>query len=70
MVHFDCCLIKNGTIIHSRNLDFEEPSIMRKVVYRAIFKKNGLYSFDAVMFAGTVGIYTGMKKGSFSVSEN
>ena len=43
---------------------------MRKVVYRALFKKNGLYSFDAFMFAGTVGIYTGMKAGAFSVSEN
>jgi hypothetical protein len=43
---------------------------MRKVVFRALFKKNGKYSFDAVMFAGTVGIYTGMKSGAFSVSEN
>ena len=60
----------NGTVIHSRNLDFEEPSAMRKVVFRALFKKNGKYSFDAVMFSGTVGIYTGMKSGAFSVSEN
>jgi hypothetical protein len=43
---------------------------MRSVVFRALFKKNGQYLFDAVMFAGNVGIYTGSKKGAFSVSEN
>lgn len=62
--------MSNGTIIHSRNLDFEEPSAMRNIVFRAEFIKNGSYLFDSVMFAGTVGVYTGTKRGAFSVSEN
>jgi len=32
--------------------------------------KNGKEVFESVMFAGTVGIYTGIKKGAFSISEN
>jgi hypothetical protein len=43
---------------------------MRPIVYRAQFTHNGTLSFEAIMFAGTVGIYTGMKPGIFSVSEN
>ena len=62
--------MENGTIIHSRNLDFSEPEFMRPIVYRAQFTHNGTLSFEAIMFAGTVGIYTGMKPGIFSVSEN
>jgi len=41
---------------------------MREMTYRAKFTYNGTYVFDAVMFAGTLGVYTGMKEGAFSVS--
>lgn len=60
----------NGTIIHSRNLDFNNPDKLRKTAFRAKFYKNGTESFDAVMFAGTLGVYTGLKPGAFSISEN
>ena len=43
---------------------------MRTITFRAVFIKDGKYVYDAVMFGGTVGIYTGIKKGVFSVSEN
>jgi len=43
---------------------------MRGIVYRGIFTHSGKYSYDATLFAGTVGVYTGTKKGAFSVSEN
>jgi len=43
---------------------------MRAITYRAEFMKNGEKLFDAVMFAGTLGVYTGMKAGAFSVSQN
>jgi hypothetical protein len=43
---------------------------MRAITYRAEFMRNGEKVFDAVMFAGTLGVYTGMKPGAFSVSQN
>ena len=62
--------MQNGTIIHSRNLDFDNASLMRTITYTATFERDGKYLFDATMFAGTVGIYTGMRAGAFSISEN
>jgi hypothetical protein len=43
---------------------------MRAMTYRARFTHSGIYSFDAIMFAGTVGVYTGMKAEAFSISQN
>ena len=40
------------------------------MTYRAKFVKDGKYLYDAVMFGGNVGVYTGMKAGAFSVSQN
>jgi len=62
--------LTNGTIIHSRNLDYENSNELRAVTYRAKFVKSGVYQYDAVMFAGTVGVYSGMKKGAFSITMN
>ena len=60
----------DGSIIHARNLDFENPNGMRKVTYRATCVKDGEYLSDAVMFAGNCGVYTGIKSGAYSISEN
>ena len=61
----------DGTIIHSRNLDYNHGmDQMRSITYRARYVYNGTYVFDAVMFAGTLGVYTGMKANAFSVSQN
>jgi hypothetical protein len=62
--------MSNGTIIHARNLDFDNADQMRKLTFRAKFVKQGQEKFEAVMFAGTIGVYTGIKKGAFSISEN
>jgi len=43
---------------------------MRNVTYRAKYKKNGKLLFNADMFAGILGVYTGEKPGAFSISEN
>lgn len=43
---------------------------MEPMTYRAVYTRNGKPHFDAVMFAGVIGIYTGMKPGGFSVSQN
>jgi hypothetical protein len=51
-------------------LDFSFPDEMRNVTYIANYYKGGEHIFDAVMFAGDIGVYTGVKKGAFSVSEN
>jgi hypothetical protein len=57
----------DGTVIHSRDLDYNFDS-MRNMTYRARFTHSGNYSFDAVMFAGVIGVYTGMKENAFSIS--
>jgi hypothetical protein len=44
--------------------------LMQKVTYNAKFVHGDKHSFDAVMFGGVVGTYTGFKKGAFSLSEN
>jgi hypothetical protein len=44
--------------------------MMRNITYNANFYKDGKHIFDAVMFAGDIGIYTGFKEGAFSLSEN
>jgi len=56
----------------ARNIDFPEyfSLYMSKIAYKARFEKNGEYQFDAIMFHGTVGIFTGMKNNAFSVSSN
>mmetsp|Transcript_3257 Transcript_3257/g.2195 ORF Transcript_3257/g.2195 Transcript_3257/m.2195 type:complete len:229 (+) Transcript_3257:200-886(+) len=60
----------DGTVMHSRNLDFPNADQMRDITYKAEFKKDGKVLFHAVQFAGTIGLYTGLKEGAFSISEN
>mmetsp|Transcript_12424 Transcript_12424/g.9030 ORF Transcript_12424/g.9030 Transcript_12424/m.9030 type:complete len:105 (-) Transcript_12424:465-779(-) len=60
----------DGTIIHSRNLDFAFSDHMRAITYIAHFKKDGEEIFESVMFAGLIGVFTGIRKGAFSISEN
>jgi len=56
--------------MHGRNLDFSFADQMRELTYIANWYKGGEHIFDTVMFAGDIGVFTGMKKGAFSVSEN
>lgn len=60
----------DGTIIHDRNMDFAFPPLMRAITYEGRFYKGDQYQFEAVMFAGTNGVFTGMKSGAFSISLN
>ena len=60
----------DGTIIHSRNLDFDNADSMRKITYNAKFVHGTKPAFEAVMFGGVAGVYTGVKPGAFSISEN
>ncbi len=63
-----------GTLIHSRNLDFLFSPPMRNITYEAKFVKadehgNKVEAYRAIMFAGLNGIFTGHKAG-FSISLN
>jgi len=51
-------------------LDFDYSNNMRSITFKAKFVRSGEYLFDALMFSGTVGIYTGMKPNAFSISIN
>jgi hypothetical protein len=62
--------MENGTIIHARNLDFDFPSIMNKLVYRAQIKKGGRIVAEAPAIAGYIGFYTGLRHDTFTVSYN
>lgn len=59
----------NGTIIHSRNLDFPFAEKMRRITYEGVYLKDGKELFRAVMFAGINGVMTGHRAG-FSISLN
>lgn len=61
---------KDGKIIHSRNLDIIYPDLIRMITYQARFMRNEQYVYDAVILAGTVGIYIGFKVDAFSITEN
>jgi len=43
---------------------------MRDITYVAQFYRGDVFLFDAIMFAGDIGVYTGIKHGVFSASEN
>lgn len=60
----------DGRIIHDRNLDFSFAEGMRRLSYEAHFMKNGKVVFKTVMFTGITGVYTGMREGAYSISEN
>lgn len=61
---------QDGTIIHGRNLDYPDAGQMRDMTFRAKFVRGGDEVFEAVMFAGIIGVYTGMKPNGFSISQN
>jgi len=60
----------DGTIIHGRNLDYPDEVTMQAIVYNGTFTRNGEEVFNAVMFAGNIGVYTGVRNNSFSVSQD
>ena len=57
-------------IIHERNLDFHFPNASRQIVFNANFYKNNERVYEAAMFAGSIGVYTGMRPNAFSTTEN
>lgn len=57
-------------VFHNRNLDFAFAKMMGKMTYIGRFMKDGKEVFEATMFAGYTGIFTGIRKGAFSVSIN
>ena len=60
----------DGTIVHGRVMDFDYNEYLRSIAYKAKFVRGEEHVYDAVLFGGTVGIYTGMKPNAFSVSIN
>jgi hypothetical protein len=59
---------EDGTIIHTRNLDYGFEDIMRNISYIGTFVKDGKVLFKTVMFGGLPGVFTGMRPGAFSMS--
>ena len=58
----------DGTIIHGRNLDIFPTDLIRDVTFNAQYMKNGKHIFTGVQFAATIGLYTGIREGGFSIS--
>lgn len=61
---------EDGRIIFSRNLDFSHTALMRKLTYNAEFVHGSKLAFKATMFAGDVGVWTGVKPNGFALSIN
>lgn len=57
-------------ITHARNLDFNYPEIMQKLVYNQVFYKDGVEIATAPSIAGYYGAYTGIKPDHFTISYN
>lgn len=51
-------------------MDYLLYQFMQDITYNAEFHSHGLKIFDAVMFAGYTGVFTGMKSGKFAISIN
>ncbi len=51
--------LTDGQVILGRNLDFDFASDLRKQTFEAHWYKGDKFVFESIMFAGTVGIYTG-----------
>lgn len=62
--------MKDGTIIHDRNLDFAFAPEMRNITYQGVFYQGDEYLFDSTIFAGYNGVMTGTRKGAYSISIN
>jgi len=60
----------DGTIIHGRNLDFDFSDEMRNISFIAQFYRGDEHLFESMMFAGDIGVYTGVRYNAFSISEN
>uniref|UniRef100_A0A0R3RH62 N-acylethanolamine-hydrolyzing acid amidase n=1 Tax=Elaeophora elaphi TaxID=1147741 RepID=A0A0R3RH62_9BILA len=59
-----------GRIIHGRNLDYAMTSLIRNLTIIVDFTRGEKILYTAVTFALSVGIYTGQRHGSFSISIN
>ena len=60
----------NGTLFLARNLDFYFPEETRKLLFNAHFTLGDRVVFEAPMFAGTIGIFTALKRGAFALAVN
>jgi hypothetical protein len=51
--------MKNGTVLLGRNLDFYFPEEGKRTIFNGRFYDGDKFLFEAVMFAGMVGVYQG-----------
>ncbi|KAI0209794.1 N-acylethanolamine-hydrolyzing acid amidase [Lamellibrachia satsuma] len=58
----------HGHIWHGRNLDYRYTAILRNITIVAHFQKSGKTLYSAVTYAGYVGILTGQKPNSFTIT--
>jgi len=64
------CQDANGMIIHGRNLDWSMQPYLANMSIIGNFYKNGSLLFKSDMIVGYLGILTGMKPNSFSITLN
>lgn len=63
-------VMTDGTVIHGRNLDFDFPTVLQPLVYRAYISRKGVIVGEGACIAGYIGFYTAIRYGSFSISYN
>lgn len=60
----------DGTLIHSRVMDFDYADNLRSISYHAKFVRGDTPVFEGLMFGGTLGMYTMVKPGAFAITLN
>jgi hypothetical protein len=63
-------VMSNGTVIHGRNLDFDFPTVLQSLVYRAYIRYKKQVIGEGICIAGYIGFYTAIRYNAFSVSFN
>ena len=61
----------DGKIIMGRNIDgWDVQDVLAPLTYKARFLRDGIYQYDAIIFHGSVGVFTASKEGAFSIAAN
>ncbi|PVD32267.1 hypothetical protein C0Q70_07700 [Pomacea canaliculata] len=58
----------NGTIWHARNLDYDDPDLLRNLTVSVNFQRGGQTLYTATTYAGYVGVLTGQKPNAFTIT--
>lgn len=63
-------VMADGSIIHGRNHDVDNPALFQPILHRIFIKSGGVIVGEAASHAGFIGFYTAMRYDAYSVTYN